>query len=97
MGHRVEAAGDGVTGLDKALAIGPDVALVDIGLPGIDGFELARRLRTAEGNRTFLVALTGYGAAEDRTRAMEAGFDTHITKPVEAARLAELLGRPAKL
>ena len=95
MGHRVESAGDGIAGLDKALAIGPDVALVDIGLPGIDGFELARRLRTADGRRLYMVALTGYGAAEDRRRAMEAGFDAHMTKPVEASRLAELLGRPA--
>ena len=95
MGHRVEAAADGISGLDKALAIGPDVALVDIGLPGIDGFELARRLRSAEGHRAFLIALTGYGAAEDRRRALEAGFDAHITKPIEPARLAEILGRSA--
>jgi signal transduction histidine kinase/ActR/RegA family two-component response regulator len=95
MGHRVDSAADGVSGLDKALAIGPDVALVDIGLPGIDGFELARRLRAVDGHRTYLVALTGYGAAEDRRRAMEAGFDAHITKPVEPERLVELLRRAA--
>jgi signal transduction histidine kinase/ActR/RegA family two-component response regulator len=93
MGHRVDSAPDGVAGLDKALAIGPDVALVDIGLPGIDGFELARRLRAAEGHRTYLVALTGYGAAEDRRRAMDAGFDAHMTKPVQQERLGELLAR----
>lgn len=95
MGHRVEAAEDGLAGLDKALATGPDVALVDIGLPGIDGFELARRLRAVDGQRTYLVALTGYGAAEDRRRAMEAGFNAHITKPVDTERLIELLGRAA--
>jgi CheY-like chemotaxis protein len=97
MGHRVESADDGVAGLDKALSIAPDVAFVDIGLPGIDGFEVARRLRAAEGSRrTYLVALTGYGAGEDRRRALEAGFDAHITKPVEAEKLVELLGRPAQ-
>src|SRR5262249_49664022 len=61
MGHRVEAARDGVEGLDKALAIAPDIAIVDLGLPGIDGLEVARRLRAAGDRHTYLVALTGYG------------------------------------
>ena len=74
-----------------ALAIAPDVALVDLGLPGMDGYELARRVRAAGGRGIYLVAVTGYGAAEDRARALEAGFDAHVTKPLEAEALAELL------
>jgi CheY-like chemotaxis protein len=93
MGHRVETARDGVEGLDKALAIAPDVAFVDLGLPGIDGFEVARRLRGAGDQRTFLVALTGYGAREDRDRALAAGFDAHATKPIDATQLANLLAQ----
>ena len=93
MGHRVETARDGIEGLDKALAIAPDIAFVDLGLPGIDGFEVARRLRGAGDQRTFLVALTGYGAREDRDRALAAGFDAHATKPIDANQLAQLLSQ----
>jgi CheY-like chemotaxis protein len=70
----------------------PDLALVDIGLPGIDGYEVARRLREhPAGRRLRLVALTGYGLPEDRERSRRAGFDLHLVKPVDPARLAELL------
>ena len=78
MGHRVDGARDGVSGVQIALASRPDVAFVDLGLPGMDGYEVARRLR-AEGQRPYLIALTGYGAREDRDRALEAGFDAHVT------------------
>lgn len=91
MGHRVESADDGPAGIDKALATIPDVAFVDIGLPSMDGFEVARRLRAADGSRMYLVALTGFGAREDRERALAAGFDAHMVKPVEANALAKLL------
>ncbi len=91
-GHRVASARDGLSGLDMALATDPDVALVDLGLPGIDGYEFARRIR-ASGGRAYLVALTGYGAQEDRKRALEAGFDEHVTKPVGEAELDDLLDR----
>ncbi|HET7730339.1 MAG TPA: ATP-binding protein, partial [Usitatibacter sp.] len=91
MGHRVESADDGPAGIDKALAAVPDVAFVDIGLPSMDGFEVARRLRAADGSRMYLVALTGFGAREDRERALAAGFDAHMVKPVEANALARLL------
>ena len=91
MGHQVEVAADGVSGLEKALALAPDVALVDLGLPGLDGYEVARRLRASGGNDVFLVAVTGYGAREDRERALAAGFDAHVTKPLDAARLEEIL------
>jgi CheY-like chemotaxis protein len=74
----------------------PDVVLVDIGLPGIDGFELARRIRATEGDRrTLLVALTGYGRDEDRERTRAAGFDHHLTKPVELDALEGLVARLA--
>jgi signal transduction histidine kinase/ActR/RegA family two-component response regulator len=91
MGHRVESADDGPAGIDKALATIPDVAFVDIGLPSMDGFEVARRLRAADGSRMYLVALTGFGAREDRERALAAGFDAHMVKPVEAAALEKVL------
>jgi signal transduction histidine kinase len=80
-GHEVSVAEDGPKGLQQVLAFAPDVAFVDVGLPGFDGFELARRAR-ANGSRVRLVALTGYGQAEDKRRAAEAGFDEHLVKPV---------------
>jgi signal transduction histidine kinase len=91
-GHEVLEARDGPEGLRIALAQQPDVAVVDIGLPGLDGYEFARRLRAApEGERIALVALTGYGQAEDRQRALDAGFDAHLVKPVEPARLLDVI------
>lgn len=80
-GHQVQAAADGLEGLAKLASFAPDVALVDLGLPGIDGYEVARRAR-ASTPRLRLVALTGYGQDEDRRRALEAGFDQHLIKPV---------------
>jgi CheY-like chemotaxis protein len=65
-----------------ALADPPDAAVIDIGLPGPDGYEVARRLRAAFGDRIRLVALTGYGQADDRRLVREAGFDAHLVKPV---------------
>ena len=92
LGHEVYEAVDGVTGVSSALTLEPDLALVDIGLPGIDGYEVARRLREHPGGRRLLlVALTGYGLPEDRERSRSAGFDLHLVKPVDPARLAELL------
>jgi CheY-like chemotaxis protein len=94
LGHRVAVAGDGVTGLETALALAPDLAIVDLGLPGLDGFEIARRLRSlAAMNGTYLAALTGYGGEDDRARALAAGFDAHITKPVSLESLQALLAR----
>ena len=98
MGHRVEVAADGVSGLDKALALSPDVALVDVGLPELDGYEVARRIRDASRGgrrRPYLVALTGYGLAEDRARAFEAGFDAHLVKPVDPVTLATVIEKAA--
>jgi CheY-like chemotaxis protein len=90
-GHAVEAASEGQTALEIARAKNPDVALVDIGLPGIDGFEIARRLRALDARRPVLIALTGYGQPEDRRRATEAGFDELLVKPVDPTALSGLL------
>ena len=90
-GHAVEAAGDGQEALELARTKDPDIALVDIGLPGIDGYEVARRVRARDARRPVLIALTGYGQPEDRRRATEAGFDEMLVKPVDPAALAELL------
>ncbi len=85
--------------METAARVRPDVALIDIGLPGFDGYELARRLRaTPHGRRLTLVALTGYGRPEDRARARNAGFDVYLVKPVDPTALANALaaaGAPA--
>jgi len=90
-GHMVEAAAEGIQALEITRANDPDLALVDIGLPGIDGYEVARRIRAADKRRPFLIALTGYGQPEDRRRAAEAGFDSMLVKPVDPAALTDLL------
>ena len=90
-GHEVDVAEDGVRGVDAAMQTPPDIALVDVGLPGLDGYEVARRLRTAMGKSVRLVALTGYGQPEDRDRAFDAGFDLHLVKPVDRDQLAAAL------
>jgi signal transduction histidine kinase/ActR/RegA family two-component response regulator len=90
-GHRVETAADGTTGVETALRTTPDLVLVDIGLPGLDGYAVARRLRAALGHRVTLVALTGYGQSEDRRRTSEAGFDAHLVKPVDPDVLSRAL------
>src|SRR5205823_10323819 len=87
-GHEVEAIGDGHEGLKRALQWRPDVALIDIGLPGIDGFEIASTLREAiPRNEMLLIAVTGYGAPSDRERSARAGFDAHLLKPVDFIQL----------
>ncbi len=92
IGHDVSGANDGTSGLELALSTKPDVALVDIGLPGMDGYEIARSVRAAEnGNDIYMVAVTGYGRPEDRARALDAGFDAYIVKPLDVARLKSAL------
>jgi CheY-like chemotaxis protein len=91
-GHEVATAYDGQSAIEQARDIQPDVVLLDIGLPRIDGFEVARRLREEHPARPMLlVALTGYGQERDRLRAREAGFDHHLLKPVRLEMLEELL------
>jgi NO-binding membrane sensor protein with MHYT domain/CheY-like chemotaxis protein len=89
-GHRVRTAADGVSGLQSLLEVEPDVAIIDIGLPQLDGYEVARRARSA-GVRARLVALTGYGLAEDRAQARQAGFDVHLTKPAASEEVLALV------
>jgi signal transduction histidine kinase len=90
IGHTPVTAHDAATALAKFHEFHPDVVLLDIGLPDIDGYEVARRIRANGGQGTKLVALTGWGQAEDKRRALEAGFDTHWTKPVDPGRLEEI-------
>jgi signal transduction histidine kinase/CheY-like chemotaxis protein len=90
-GYTVETAADGQEGLDKALARPPAVAIVDIGLPKLDGYELARQIRAQTDGPPRLIAVTGYGQPEDRRQALAAGFDHHLSKPVDAEALALLL------
>ncbi|MBC7545067.1 MAG: response regulator, partial [Candidatus Sericytochromatia bacterium] len=91
-GHDVVAATNGLEGLALLLSLRPDVALVDVGLPGIDGYEVARRVRAAPGgDALYLVALTGYGGMGDKAEAYAAGFDLHITKPIDTAELRRLV------
>jgi len=91
-GHIVQGARDGGSALALASDSPPELALIDIGLPDIDGYEVARRLRAADGGRRIaLIALTGFGQAEDRRRAFAAGFDAHLTKPVAPDRLARTI------
>lgn len=91
-GHDVDEAEDGRQGLEQARVRRPEVVLLDIGLPEIDGYEVARKLRELPGGRDmFLVALTGYGQPEDRRRAAEAGFDAHWVKPVAPEALERMI------
>ena len=90
LGHEVHEACDGASGIEEARRLRPDAALIDIGLPGIDGYEVARRIR-ADAPGTRLVAVTGYGQPEDRERALAAGFDVHLVKPVDPDQLQRLL------
>jgi CheY-like chemotaxis protein len=93
LGHGTRVAHDGPVALRIAEEYRPDAALVDIGLPVMDGYELARRLRALPGlERVCLIAVTGYGQSEDRARSREAGFDAHLVKPVQHERLGRLLG-----
>ena len=96
-GHQVRVAYTGPEGLAEAEAWRPEAVVCDIGLPGMDGYEVARRLRRTAGlEGVLLVALTGYGREEDRQRAFAAGFDHHLTKPADPDEVRRLLaaGRP---
>ena len=93
-GHEVLVASDGAAGIEAISTHDPDVALVDIGLPVIDGYALARHVRSRPpGRKLLLVALTGYGGPDQRARALEAGFDLHLVKPVEPEQLAQVIAQ----
>jgi CheY-like chemotaxis protein len=92
-GHTVKVVHDGQQALAEIDASRPDVALLDIGMPEMDGYEVARRVRgDTRFRQTLLIAITGWGQEQDKARAMTAGFDLHFTKPIEPQRLIELLG-----
>jgi CheY-like chemotaxis protein len=92
MGSEVRTAHDGIRALEAAENFRPEVMVLDIGMPGMDGYEAARRVRGLPwGRAVVLIAVTGWGQAEDKRRAVEAGFDHHITKPVDAVELERLL------
>jgi len=93
MGHRVHDAPDGESGVAAAERIKPEIMLVDIGLPRMDGYEVARRIRAIDGwpSRPLLVAVTGYGQESDRARARAAGFDLHMAKPIEPSQLLDVI------
>lgn len=93
-GYLTRAVFDGPDALAQAATFQPDAALVDIGLPGMDGYEVARRLRALpELARLRLVAVTGYGQDSDRLRSLEAGFDEHLVKPVDVEQVQAVLAR----
>jgi PAS domain S-box-containing protein len=96
-GHAVRVAGNGQQAFQLALEFRPDIVFLDIGMPGMDGYEVARRLRKTPGmERVVLVALTGWGTEDDRLRAREAGFDQHLTKPTRFSAIDELLAMLAR-
>jgi PAS domain S-box-containing protein len=90
-GQDVAVAHDGQDGVDKARALRPDIVFCDIGLPGLDGYEVARQIRADPGISPLLVAVTGYARPDDQKRALDAGFDQHIGKPLEVELLAQIL------
>jgi CheY-like chemotaxis protein len=95
LGYQVDVAEDGLEGVAKALSQHPEIAVVDIGLPRMDGYQVAQQLRAALGRDIFLIAHTGYGQPEDRQRALAAGFDIHLVKPVDFEQLSSCLDKAA--
>ena len=93
LGHEVVGVGDGIEGWQKITELRPDLAIVDLGLPRMDGFEVANRTRQELGHNVILVAVSGFGQPDDKRRALEAGFDEHITKPADVHDIESLLQR----
>jgi CheY-like chemotaxis protein len=91
LGYEVAVAVDGPQGVQKALAEQPEVALIDIGLPNLDGYQVAEKLRARLGSKILLIACTAYGQPEDRRRALAAGFDAHLVKPLDLIELLDYL------
>jgi CheY-like chemotaxis protein len=98
MGHEVRTVHDGLEAVETAAAFRPDLVLLDIGMPRLNGYDTCRRLREQGwGKRPVIVALTDWGQEEDKRRSQEAGFDTHLVKPVEPSALDKLLaGLPSQ-
>jgi CheY-like chemotaxis protein len=96
-GHEVFDAADGPGAVAELSRCQPEVAIIDIGLPGYDGYEVARHVRRADGgDAVYLIALTGYGQPQDKQRAEDAGFDLHIVKPVDLDRLTEVIANAGR-
>jgi len=93
-GHHVDEAQDGPEGLERMLVHCPEVVIVDVGLPGMNGYEFARRARVAHGAKLLLIATTGYGHDRDRAEALAAGFDMHLIKPVDLEMLERMVVSP---
>jgi CheY-like chemotaxis protein len=94
LGHEVEVVFDGLKGIEAARTYRPRVLLLDIGLPNVDGYQVARTLRQEGFNDILIIALSGYGQEEDRRRSREAGMNHHVTKPVDLKTIAELIAQP---
>jgi DNA-binding response OmpR family regulator len=93
-GHEVHVASNGNDAMTMFDRLNPDVAILDIGMPGLSGYDVASRIRDREtGRHAMLIAVTGWGQETDKTRASEAGFDHHFTKPVEPEALSALLAK----
>ena len=91
-GHTVAEAGDGEAAIELAVSMQPEVVLLDLAMPTVDGFEVARRIRAAAGgDRPFVIALTGYGAGDDVEKARAAGCDAHVLKPCDPDQLRRLV------
>lgn len=97
-GYECRTASSGREALEQAAEFSPDIVLLDIGLPDMSGYDVARQLRATQGDRPlYLAALTGWGQPEDRARAIEAGFDQHVLKPATAATIKQVLQRAAAM
>jgi len=93
LGHDVDGVSDGRDGVTKIVEAQPDMALIDIGLPGIDGYQVAQQVRSRMGDGVVLVAVSGFGQPEDKRKALDAGFDDHLTKPADVNDIESLLAR----
>jgi len=93
LGHDVDGVSDGRDGVMKIVEARPDMALIDIGLPGIDGYQVAQQVRSQMGDGVVLVAVSGFGQPEDKRKAIEAGFDDHLTKPADVTDIENILAR----
>jgi len=93
LGYQVRVAYDGPEAIAAADEFRPEAGLLDIGLPRLSGYDIARHIRSTRGTEVLLVAITGWGQEEDRRRAREAGFDHHFTKPADFERLVSLVGQ----
>jgi CheY-like chemotaxis protein len=93
LGHDVHAVGDGISGVEMIVGKKPHMALIDIGLPRLDGYQVASQVRSQLGGDVVLVAVSGFGQPEDKRKAAEAGFDDHLTKPADVSDIENLLSR----